>query len=99
MMSDMIGRSPPLMSIKHGRKSKGDRFEGWLAPRFKNGQIWITDTPTPFIREFKNEWMGWDSYPNDDCLDGAYMCAQKRRLLGWSVHVRAGGAIFDAKQG
>jgi phage terminase large subunit-like protein len=81
LMNDVMGKSPPLMSIKHGRRSKGERFEGWLAPRFKNSQIWISDRPTPFLREFKNEWLGWPNSQHDDCLDGVYMAAQAAQYM------------------
>ena len=81
MLTDVMGRPPPLMSIKHGRKNKGDRFEGWLAPRFKNSQIWIADPLTSFLREFRNEWMLWPNAQHDDCLDAVYMVAQAAQYM------------------
>jgi len=81
MITDVTGKPLPLFSIKHGRRSKGERFEGWLAPRFKNSQIWIIDTPTSFIREFKNEWMLWPNAQHDDCIDGVYMAAQTAQYM------------------
>ena len=76
LMQDTQRTYVPLESIKHGRVSKGDRFEGWLAPRFQRARLWVADVENAFIREFKNEWLGWDNYPNDDCIDAVYMCAQ-----------------------
>jgi len=75
LMSDVNGRVPPLMEIQHGRRSKGERFENWLAPRFQMSRIWISDTPTPFLNAFKNEWLMWPGAKHDDCLDGVYMGA------------------------
>jgi len=75
MLQDLQERTPPLYSVKHGRKSKGERFVDWLAPRFQKTRIWITDSPSPFIREFRNEWLGWDKAPHDDCLDATYIAA------------------------
>ena len=73
---DVAGKPLPLMAIAHGRKSKGERFEGWLAPRFQASRIWISDTPSPYLREFRNEWVSWQSGgEHDDCIDGVYMCA------------------------
>lgn len=74
-MDDVMGKPLPLMPIAHGRKSKGERFEGWLAPRFQMSRIWVADVETPFIQEFKNEWLMWPNAKNDDCIDGVYMCA------------------------
>jgi hypothetical protein len=75
LMRDMNDRIPPLMEIKHGRKGKGERFENWLGPRFQMSRIWISNTPTPFINEFRNEWLLWPNGEHDDCLDGVYMAA------------------------
>ena len=77
MMDDAYGIPLPLLEIpSHGRKSKGSRFEDWLAPKFQVARIWVSNAFTPWLQEFKNEWL---SYPNgafDDCLDAVYMAAQ-----------------------
>jgi len=75
LLDDIYGNTLPLLPIKHGHRSKGDRFENWLGPRFQMGRIWITDTPTPFVREFVDEWITWPNAEHDDCLDGVYMGA------------------------
>ena len=75
---DMTGNILPLMEIKHGNRSKGERFENWLAPRFEAGRIWISNVENPFLRAFKNEWMSWNGDAKgaqDDALDAVYMCA------------------------
>lgn len=84
LMRDIQGRPYPLMQVKHGKKSKGERFEDWLAPRFESGRIWISDAPDPFLAEFENEWLLWDKAQHDDCLDAAYMGA-----------VAAEGQLYD----
>lgn len=75
LSQDVNGRIPPLMEIKHGRRSKGDRFENWLAPRFSAARIWIADIYHPFLTTFKEEWLSFPSAPHDDCLDAVYMAA------------------------
>lgn len=75
LANDATGRVPPLMPITHGRRSKGERFEQWLGPRFQMSRIWIADRPTAFLNEFKNEWLLWPNAAHDDCLDGVYMAA------------------------
>jgi len=75
LTKDLNGRVPPLMPISHGRRSKGERFEKWLAPRFQAARIWISDADTPFLSEFRNEWLRWPLGEHDDCLDAVYMMA------------------------
>jgi phage terminase large subunit-like protein len=75
LMTDAIGRVPPLLPVTHGRRSKGERFEKWLGPRFQMARIWISDQSTPFLRAFRNEWLNWPNTPHDDCLDAVYMGA------------------------
>ena len=75
LLRDIQGGIYPLMKIQHGRKSKGERFEDWLAPRFESGRIWVTNAPDPFITEFINEWLLWPNAQHDDCLDAVYMGA------------------------
>lgn len=74
MINDAYGRAMPLIPVKSHGKSKGKRFEEYLAPRFKMGRIKITDTPTPFINAFISEWVGFPSAPHDDTIDSVYMC-------------------------
>ena len=74
LLDDIYGKPLPLIEISHGRKSKGERFENWLGPRFQTARVWVTDTPTPFIRDFEDEWLSWPSGDHDDCLDAVYMC-------------------------
>lgn len=75
LTKDMYGKPLKLKAIKHGRVSKGDRFENWLGPRFMAGRIWISDTPNDFLTEFENEWLMYPSAEHDDCLDAVYMGA------------------------
>jgi len=77
MLNDKNGRVLPLFPIpSHGRKSKGERFENWLAPRFRISRIWISDIMNEFLLAFKNEWLTYGAgNEHDDCLDAAYMGA------------------------
>ena len=84
LLRDMHGGIYPLMKIQHGRKSKGERFEDWLAPRFESGRIWVSNKPDEFITHFENEWLLWPQAQHDDCLDAVYMGA-----------VAAEGQLYD----
>lgn len=75
LLQDSTGAYYPLKKIEHGRKTKGMRFEDWLAPRFERGRIMLSKAPDPFIAEFINEWLLWPNAQHDDCLDAAYMGA------------------------
>jgi hypothetical protein len=75
LLQDANGKIPPLIKITHGRVSKGDRFENWLAPRFQHSRIWISDMEHPFLNAFKDEWLLWGTPGHDDCLDAVYMAA------------------------
>lgn len=75
-VNDVHGVPLPLTEIKHGRTSKGDRFENWLAPRFQMSRIWMSNKESPFLRNFENEWLMYPNGEHDDCLDGAYMAAK-----------------------
>ena len=57
----------------HG-KSKGTRFETWMAPLFEFSRAWVSNAPTPFIKAFEDEWVGWDGTQreHDDTLDAVY---------------------------
>lgn len=76
LSQDIMGRIPPLVAIRHGRRSKGDRFENWLAPRFQASRIWISTAETPFLNAFVDEWLTWPNGEHDDTLDGVYMLAR-----------------------
>lgn len=73
LTNDTHGRVLPLMAVQHGRKSKGERLENWLAPRYQAARCWITDTPTPFITQFINAWISYPHGLEDDSLDSDYM--------------------------
>ena len=75
LINDVNGVPLPLIDIKHGRTSKGDRFENWLAPRFQMSRIWVSTRESPFMTHFNNEWLMYPDAEHDDCLDGAYMAA------------------------
>jgi phage terminase large subunit-like protein len=75
LANDMGGRIPPLIPITHGHKSKGERFENWLAPRCQAARIWFSNVETPFLTEFYNEWLSWPNGKHDDTIDSVYMCA------------------------
>jgi phage terminase large subunit-like protein len=76
MTNDVWGHPLPLMPIKHGRKSKGDRFEDYLGPRFQMSRIWVSNVETPFINSFENEWLMYPNAEHDDCIDAVYMMAK-----------------------
>lgn len=105
LTKDLAGRVPPLMAVKHGRRSKGERFEKWLAPRFQAGRIWIADAHTPFLNEFRNEWLSFPNGKHDDCLDGCYMMciagegflpSTAERTMGSTSKQRRENALFES---
>lgn len=59
-------------------RSKGQRYQGELAPMFIDGRLWITEDGE-FIKRFKEEWVSWDggktATGHDDCLDAVYIAA------------------------
>lgn len=71
---DMTGRMLPLMAVHHGRRSKGDRFENWMAPRMQAGRILLSNIENTFLKHFHQEWLTWPG-EHDDVLDAVYMCA------------------------
>ena len=73
LSQDAGGRMLPLFEIHGHSRSKGIRFEKYLAPRFELARIWITNTPNEFVTEFRNEWLMYDNAEHDDCLDAVYM--------------------------
>lgn len=58
-------------------RSKGQRYQFELAPMFVDGRLWISDVKTPFLQQFKEEWITWDggktATGHDDCLDSLYV--------------------------
>ena len=77
VLRDMRGNIYPLHEIKsHGRKSKGERIEDWLAPRVQSGRIMFSNAPDSFLTEFENEWLLYPNAQHDDCLDAVYMLAK-----------------------
>lgn len=76
LMDDVSGRIPPLMPVKHGRQSKGSRFEDWLAPRCQAARIWFSNVKTPFMISFENEWLSYPDGSHDDAIDAVYMVAK-----------------------
>lgn len=95
LLQDSNGRIPPLVEITHGRTSKGDRFENWLAPRFSQARIWIADTFTPFLDAFREEWLNFPNAANDDTLDAVYMAAFAGEGFLPSFHERSGKSSFS----
>lgn len=75
LAQDIGGRIPPLVPITHGRKSKGARFEDWLAPRCQAARIWFSSVENEFLRAFYDEWLSWPNAQHDDTIDGIYMTA------------------------
>jgi hypothetical protein len=75
LANDIGGRVPPLIPITHGRRSKGDRFENWLAPRGQAARIWFSNVENEFLRSFYDEWLSWPNAQHDHTIDGVYMCA------------------------
>ncbi len=97
LANNVYGRTPPLFPIaSHGSKSKGQRFEQILAPKFQFSRIWISDTPTPFLNEFRNEWLMWPNSEHDDCLDAAYMAYMAGQ--GYVPTKTNGGNSFETKK-
>jgi hypothetical protein len=76
LTNDMYGMPLKLSRLEsHGRASKGERFEDYLAPRFQAARIWVLDTPNEFIDAFLNEWLMYPNSEHDDCLDAVYLAA------------------------
>ncbi len=62
----------PVMPFHTGRASKGERFEKGMAPLFEFSRAFVSDVITPFLRAFRDEWVGWPHAPHDDTLDAVY---------------------------
>jgi len=77
MLKDIHDGVYPLFEIKsHGRKSKGERLEDWLAPRVQSGRIMFSNAPDEFLTNFENEWLLYPNAQHDDCLDAVYMLSK-----------------------
>lgn len=75
--NDAFGRPLPLFPVKSHKgiaRSKGTRFEEWLAPKFQLGTLWITDEENPFVNAFIDQWLNYPS-GHDDALDAVYLMA------------------------
>lgn len=70
-----------------GKVSKGERFEGHggLGPLFQFSQAWISDTSTPFLNSFRDEWSAWPNGKHDDTLDSTY----------WMLYVAKAFLVVD----
>lgn len=85
LLEDMSGYRLPLTKIEsHGKASKGERFEDYLAPRFESSRIWVSDETLSdkpnqqnleFIDEFVEEWLNFPNGRYDDVIDAVYMMA------------------------
>lgn len=80
LVNDVNGVPLPLSKIEsHGKASKGERFEDYLAPRFESRRLWVmnygNDYTDPFIEEFVNEWLSFPNGRYDDVIDAVYMMA------------------------
>ena len=75
MMTDVNGRMPPLFEIK-SKPPKGECYEYYLGPRFQFSRVWVSDTPTPWLNDFENNWLLWPNVEHDDDLDSVYMAAR-----------------------
>lgn len=72
---DIGGNILKLFEIPYHAKSKGKRFEDWLAPRCQAARIWFSSVENEFLRAFYNEWLSYDT-GHDDTIDAVYMCAK-----------------------
>ena len=87
VLKDMSGKYYPLSKIEsHGKSSKAERFEDYLAPRFASSRIWVatktkdtkkrvSEEDEAFISEFENEWLSFPNGRYDDVIDAVYMMA------------------------
>jgi len=68
----------PIPSHKGEARKKGGRFENVLAKLFQRGSVKVSNSPNPFVRSFKDEWLSWDGTQSghDDTLDAVYMAVR-----------------------
>jgi len=75
LSKDVSGKILKLHEIPYHAKSKGKRFEEWLAPRCQAARIWFSNVENEFLRAFYDEWLTYDDGRFDDTIDAVYMCA------------------------
>lgn len=75
LSQDVSGDILKLHEIPYHAKSKGKRFEDWLAPRCQAARIWFSSVENEFLRVFYDEWLTYDNGQFDDTIDAVYMCA------------------------
>jgi len=75
LSQDVSGKILKLHKIPYHAKSKGKRFEDWLAPRCQAARIWFSSVENEFLRVFYDEWLTYDNGQFDDTIDSIYMCA------------------------
>jgi len=76
LSQDIGGKILKLFEIKYHARSKGARFEDWLAPRCQAARIWFSSIENEFLRVFYDEWLTYDNGQFDDTIDSVYMCAK-----------------------
>lgn len=87
---DIGGNILKLLEIKYHAKSKGKRFEDWLAPRCQAARIWFSSVENEFLKAFYDEWLTYDNGQFDDTIDAIYMCAKAGEGFMPSSAVRSG---------
>ena len=87
---DIGGKILKLFEIPYHGKSKGWRFEEWLAPRCLSARIWFSNVENEFLRVFYDEWLTYDNGQFDDTIDSIYMCALAAEGFLPSKAVRTG---------
>ncbi len=75
LSQDISGKMLKLFEIPYHAKSKGKRFEDWLAPRCQAARIWFSSVENEFLRVFYDEWLSYNNGQFDDTIDAVYMCA------------------------
>ncbi len=90
LSKDLTGKILKLFEIPYHGKSKGKRFEDWLAPRCQAARIWFSNVENEFLRAFYDEWLTYDHGQFDDCIDAVYMCTLAAEGFLPSKAVRTG---------
>lgn len=77
IMWNLINSGLPIVPCPRDgeqKRSKGERFEGagGLGYCFQFSSAWISDAETPWLKNFKDEWVQWPNGTNDDTLDSTY---------------------------
>jgi hypothetical protein len=69
----LTSTSLPVIPSPLGNKGKGERFEKQMGPMFQMSRAWISDAPIKYLRDFRDEWAGWEAgAPHDDTLDATW---------------------------